>query len=117
MPNADANALKLHLDEIHKATPEGRHAVVLMDKAGYHLSKSLPKYKNLMTIFLPSYSLELNSAEQIWEWLRLHELSNRVFESYEELVESCCAAWSNLNAEVGRFSSLCHRKLAVLSHS
>ena len=117
MPNADANALKLHLDEIHKATPEGRHAVVLMDKAGYHLSKSLPKYKNLTTIFLPSYSPELNSAEQIWEWLRLHELSNRVFESYEELVESCCTAWNNLKAEVGRFSSLCHRKWAVLSHS
>ena len=37
MPNADANALKLHLDEIHKATSEGRHAVVLMDISGFKI--------------------------------------------------------------------------------
>ena len=77
MPKADSAALKLHLDEIQKTTSKGRHAVVLMDKAGYHLSKSLPTYENLTIIFLPSYAPELNSAEQLWRWLRQHDLSIR----------------------------------------
>lgn len=85
-----------------------------MDKAGYHLSKSLPKYQNLTIIHLPSYSPELNSAEQLWKWMRQHDLSNRDFDNYEDLVNACCDAWNNLRNEAGRLTSLCSREWAIL---
>ena len=75
----------LHLAEISKQTPKGRHAGVIIDNAGYHHSDELPKYENVSLIPLPSYAPELNSAEQLWEWLRDNDLSNRFFKGYDEL--------------------------------
>ena len=114
LPNVNSQCMGLHLKEISRVTPAGRHAVVIMDRAGYHLAKGLPVYSNLTPVYLPPYSPELNSAEQLWEWLREHDLSNRCFESYEDIVDTCCNAWNKLTAETGRIASLCYRSWAVI---
>ncbi|MET4694324.1 hypothetical protein V5J35_004411 [Endozoicomonas sp. NE40] len=87
---------------------------MIIDRAGYHVAKELPEYSNLTLIHLPPYSPELNSAEQLWEWLREHDLSNRCFESYESIVDACCDSWNKLVAETGRIASLCFRSWAVI---
>ena len=99
----------LHLKEISRVTPAGRHAVVIMDSAGYNLAKGLPVYSNLTPVYLSSYSPVLNSAE-----LHEHELCNKCFESYEEIVDACCNAWNKLTAETGRIASLCYRRWVVI---
>jgi len=43
-------------------------------------------------IFLPSRAPELNPAENIWQYLRANWLSNRVFDTYEAIVEAACDA-------------------------
>ena len=107
--------MALHLNEISKLTPEGRHAGVLIDNAGYHRSKELPQFDNLTLIPLPPYSPEINSAEEIWERLRAQDLSNYVFKNCEDIINKCCEEWNELLSEVGRLKSLCARSWAVIS--
>lgn len=85
--------MNLHLEAIAKAVAEGAHAAVLLDGAGYHRSARLKVPANITLIRLPRYAPELNSAENIWEYLRKNKLSNIVFKSYDDIVDTACAAW------------------------
>jgi len=85
--------MNLHLDAISKAVALGAHAAVLLDGAGYHRSHRLRVPANITLIPLPRYAPELNSAENIWEYLRKNKLANTVFESYDDIVDKACEAW------------------------
>ena len=63
---------------------------------------------------LPPCAPELNSSERLWEWMREHDLSNKAFSGYENIVDCCCEAWNNLCGEAGRLFSLCSRDWAVM---
>jgi transposase len=45
---------------------------------------------------LPSRSPELNPVEQVWQYLRANYLSNRVFETYDDIIDAACEAWNRL---------------------
>ena len=51
--------------------------------------------ENISLVPLPPKSPELNPAENVWQYLRQNWLSNRVFDSYEAIVEASCQAWNN----------------------
>ena len=51
---------------------------------------------NISIIALPAKSPELNPVENIWQFMRDNWLSNRVFKSYDDLVDHCCEGWNNL---------------------
>ena len=51
---------------------------------------------NITLLPLPPRSPELNPVENIWQFVRDNWLSNRVFGSYEQIVEYCCDAWNRL---------------------
>lgn len=93
MPEANAGMMNLHLDAISKAIAPGAHAAVLLDGAGYHRSRHLRVPGNITLIPLPRYAPELNSAENIWEYLRKNKLANTVFDSYDDIVDKACQAW------------------------
>lgn len=96
LPTANTEAMQLHLDEISKHVARKAHAVVLMDRAGWHTTGKLKVPNNLTIILLPSRSPELNPVENIWQYLRANWLSNRVFETYDTIVDAACEAWNNL---------------------
>ena len=96
MPKANTRAMQIHLDEISHAVARGAHAVVLMDRAGWHMTGKLKVPKNITIILLPSRSPELNPVENIWQYLRQNWLSNRVFDNHEAILEASCQAWNNL---------------------
>jgi transposase len=81
--------------------------VVLMDRAGWHIARDLMMPANLTPVFLPPYSLELNSIERVWLSLRERILSHRLWPTYHAIVDACCAAWNALLDEAGRIRSLC----------
>ena len=56
-------------------------------------------------LHLPPYSPELNPVENIWAFLRDNKLSNRVFDSYEAIVDACCDAWNWFAAQPDRITS------------
>ena len=106
LPYADKQAMTLHLATIGEAVTPAAHAVVIVDGAGWHKPGGrLTLPDNVSTLILPPYSPELNPQENIWQYLRQNYLSNRVFGTYEAIVDACCAAWMALiaySAEVGR---------------
>jgi transposase len=61
---------------------------------------------------LPPYSPELNPVENIGEFLRQNDFSNRVYATYEAIVEVCCVAWNKLIAAPGRIRSIATREWA-----
>jgi transposase len=98
-----------HLSQISKATEYGRHAVVIVDGAGWHTSDTTHQFDNVTLIKLPPYSPELNPIEQVWSWLRQHCLSNRVFKDYAEIVEQVSCAWNRFISVPKRIKTICYR--------
>jgi DDE superfamily endonuclease len=78
LPYADTQAMQLHLDEIARTVKRGAHAVLLLDRAGWHTSGALAIPQNMTLILLPARAPELNPVENIWQYLRQTWLSNRV---------------------------------------
>ena len=96
MPWADTHAMNLHLAEISLTVDPGAHAVLILDQAGWHTSKSLVVPDNITLLALPPRSPELNPVENLWQFMRDNWLSNRIFTSYDDIVALCCEAWNKL---------------------
>jgi len=112
LPFCNTDTMNLHLAEISGAVAADAHAVVLMDQAGWHLTPKLKIPGNISIIPIPSKSPELNPQENIWQYMRDNWLSNRVFETYDEIVDHCCNAWNKLVAQPGRITSIGRREWA-----
>jgi hypothetical protein len=106
MPLANTHAMQAHLKEISRQVAPGAHGAILLDRAGWHTTGELKPPKNLSLIFLPSRAPELNPAENIWQFLRQNHLSNRVFETYEEILDAACDAWNRLIDQPWRIMSI-----------
>ena len=117
MPFADTQAMQAHLGEIGSTVARGAHAVLLLDRAGWHTTEKLTIPKNLTLILLPSRSPELNPVENIWQFLRANWLSNRVFETYDEIIGAACEAWNKLTALPAAITSIGMRDWAHIGHS
>lgn len=112
MPFADTWAMQAHLDEIAATVAKGAHAVLLLDRAGWHTTDKLIVPKNLSLVFLPSRSPELNPVENIWQYLRANWLSNRVFDTYADILDAACDAWNRLTEQPSVITSIGARKWA-----
>jgi len=109
--------MQLHLDEISQRVARNAHAVLLMDRAGWHTTDKLKVPKNLTLIFLPSRSPELNPVENIWQYLRSNWLSNSVFDDYDAIIDAACGAWTRLMAQPQTITSIGMRKWAHIGQS
>jgi transposase len=98
--------MALELAEIAQAVAPGAHAIVLLDQAGWHQSKRLKVPANITLVPLPPRSPELNPVENVGQFLRENWISNRVFASYGEILDHCCAAWTKLTDQPWRIMSL-----------
>jgi transposase len=66
------------------------------DQAGWHLTGKLAVPANITNLPLLSKCPELNPTENIWQFMRDNWLSNRVFKTYDDIVDQCCDAWNKL---------------------
>ncbi len=116
LPHANTDAMNLHLVEISRRVTPGAHAVVTLDGAGWHQTGGrLRLPENVSLLKLPPYSPELNPTENIWQFLRQNKLSNRVFNSYDDIVDACCNAWNDLTKTPDRIRSIATRSWASVS--
>ena len=116
LPKANTGAMQMHIEEISKNVAPKAHAVVLMDRAGWHKTEKLKLPKNLTIILLPSRSPELNPVENIWQYLRQNWLSNCVFDGYDAILDAGCEAWNKLLAQPQTIKSIGTRKWAHVGH-
>jgi hypothetical protein len=86
-----ANDLAVSIDERHSP---------------WHLSTRLLVPANITIILLPPKCPELNPVENVWQFMRDNWLSNRIFKSYDDLVDHCCAAWNKLVDQPWRIMSI-----------
>jgi DDE superfamily endonuclease len=107
LPEVSTAAMSLFLAELSRAIPTGTHAVLVLDRAGWHISADLRVPVNVTLVHLPPYSPELNPVESVWLYLRERWLSHRVLAGgYRAVLDAACAAWNALRAEPGRLRSL-----------
>ncbi|WZD69812.1 IS630 family transposase [Photobacterium damselae subsp. damselae] len=104
-----------HLKQISSVTEKGRHAIVIMDGAGWHTEDIADDFQNISIIKLPPYSPELNPIEQVWSWLRQHYLANQSFSDYEDIVSKVCSAWNSFLECSTRVTKMCSRRWADLT--
>jgi transposase len=114
LPECTTGMMQLHLDEISKQVEEDFHAILIMDRAGWHTTEALIIPSNIILFPLPSYSPELNPMEQVWQKLKHGSLSNRVYKTYDEIVDCCSAAWNSFVDAEGSINSLCSRAWAEI---
>ena len=104
--------MSMHLAEISLAVAPSAHALVLMDQAGWHTTDKLDVPANISIIALPSKCPELNPVENVWEFMRDNWLSNRVFTSYDNIIDHCCEAWNKLVDQPWRIMTIGRRQWA-----
>jgi len=115
LPEANTQAMALHLAEIARHVAQGSHAILLLDGAGYHGSADLAVPDNITLVALPPCSPELNAAENIWEYLRKNKLANTVFDSYADIVDKACEAWRFFANDKARVTSVTTRSWATVN--
>jgi transposase len=99
----------------HQGRP-GAHAILILDQAGWHGAKQLRIPANISLLPLPPRSPELNSQENIWQFMRQNWLSNRVFKSFDDIVDHCCYAWNTLIDQPWKIMSVAQRDWANIGH-
>jgi transposase len=109
MPAVNTDSMLIHLQHISAKIPEGRHAVIILDRATWHTTKRLKQLFNITLLSLPPASPELNPTEQVWQLLRSEHLANRCFTGYEDIVQASCDAWNWFVNSPGRVKKLCTR--------
>ena len=129
LPHANTEAMNLHLAEIALAIAPGAHAVLrrendppdhflillILDGAGWHGGKDLVVPQNITPLTLPPYSPELNPVENVWQYLRANKLANTVFDSYDEILDQCSAAWNFFANDQAAITSITSRAWAAVN--
>ncbi len=69
LPECTIEAMNLHLTEIAATVAPGAHAAIILDQ-----------------------------IENVWRYMRANWLSDRIFETYDDIVDHCSDAWNKLVA-------------------
>jgi hypothetical protein len=89
LPSCNTEAMALHLEEIAAAVAPGAHAILVLDQAGWHVSKTLPVPPNITLVSLPPKSPELNPVENIWQFMRDNWLCLRLLREHRRPLLLC----------------------------
>ena len=81
--------------------------VLILDQAGYHVSKQLKIPDNISLIYLPPYSPELNPVENLWHYFRSHYWSNRYYKDEKALEEMAISSWGEMIQQPERIQTVC----------
>ena len=101
--------MQLHLDEKSRNVAEEAHAVLLLDRAGWHTAwasstcPTITSHADLSAFHAPQLNPE---TENVWQYLRQNWLSNTVFENYDAIIDAACAAWRKLIAQPETITSI-----------
>ena len=98
-PMVNTELMSAHLGMIAEEAGEDVHVVLVLDVAGWHVSKALRVPSSMTLLFLPPYSPELMPMERVWRWMRQHDLSNRVYADATAVDAAVAASWNKLTPD------------------
>lgn len=93
MPRLDSLCFSAFLGELARAYPKSLNVVVL-DNAPAHIASDVAVPENVVLLFLPAYSPELNPVERLWLAVR------KRIDVFDEAVRSCLEALRDCVAEI-----------------
>jgi transposase len=108
MPTCDTYCMNLPLQDLSRAVAADVQIALVLDNAGWHVSRGLRVPDNIPRVPLPPDSPELNAMEPGWLYLKCHYLSNRAYADRDALYAAGCDAWNRFTAHPERVRSVCY---------
>jgi len=87
--------------------------VITLDNGAFHKAKKLIIPNNIVLIFLPPYSPELNPAERIWQTFK-REFTNENFKTMDELNYWLFGLYNNIDFQTVK-STTCYEYIKTCS--
>lgn len=85
MPCCNTDTFQVFLDQFSEMKPT-ELKIVLLDNGAFHKAKRLVVPKNIILLFIPPYSPELNPSEKIW-WKMKRAFSGKLHKSLDKVSE------------------------------
>ena len=92
-PKVNTETMNVSPAQFSRELPPGVHAVMALDRAGWHAVGALEVPANVTLVHLPPRAPELNPAENLWHYLRSHYWANRLYKTWEDLKAAAAEAW------------------------
>ena len=106
LPYANGECTGIYLKEFSEQFSDYR-VVMSMDNASWHSNKRIEKIDNIVPLFQPPYSPEVNPAENIWHYIRESgDFKNRTFNSIKEVEDRLCLAVNTLLTDMEKIKSI-----------
>ena len=83
MPQCNADCFQIFLDELSLRNPN-ELKILIEDNGAFHKAKSLKIPDNIILIFQPPYSPEVNAAENMWARYK-REFTNKIHHSLDQV--------------------------------
>ena len=106
LPMCNGNTFQIFLDQFSLQNEQELKLIVL-DNGAFHKARTLVIPDNIVLIFLPPYSPELNPAEKIWARFK-RQFTNQFFKTMDDLQEFVCKISKTL--ECNEVKSICGYK-------
>jgi len=106
-PAVNIEVMNVFLEQFSRELPSDVHAVMVLDRAGWHTSWRLKVPANVTLVPLPPKSPQLNPVENLWHYLRSHYWSNRLYPTWEDLREAAVEAWRRVCLVPELIQSIC----------
>jgi len=97
LPNLNAQCFQIYLDEFSKAYADSSN-VMILDRGRFHQAQKLRIPHNVVPVFLPPYSPELNPIERLWEDIK-DEIADQLYPTIEALKEKVASILNRYTKE------------------
>jgi transposase len=88
LPHCNTDTFQIYLNEFSAQKPD-ELKIIILDNGAFHKAKRLQIPDNIIFIFLPPYTPELNPAEKIWRYLK-DQISLKVYKNLSALQDDLC---------------------------
>ena len=99
LPYSNTICMNLFLKNLSE-THSNDWIILVCDGAAWHRSQTLVVPENIIIVYLPPATPEMNPIEQIWTWLRRHGFRNEVFPTLDKVVDRLCQTICSLSNDV-----------------
>ena len=80
----NTESLNCFLEQFSKQIGK-KEILLVLDGASWHKSKDLKIPTNIMLMYLPPYSPELNPVERLWHYIKSKIIRNKIYQNIAEL--------------------------------
>jgi hypothetical protein len=105
LPKANSEMMSLFLQQVSSDFAD-YFIIMLVDRAGWHVSARLIIPENIRLIPIPSHSPELNPTEHVWDELREKHFPNLALKTLDEVEDKLCDGLNAMTDDPERLRSL-----------